>query len=104
MKNFEQLLKSPRSNNDTSGLGYTSTKEGESSKATKERSEKGKNTKLTCNFCGKKIHTSNVWKSKNANQPEKSKNMGHCHKCNKQGCQAQDCRAPRFEGHCYNHK
>ena len=28
IKYFEQLLKSLRSNNDTSGLGYTSTKEG----------------------------------------------------------------------------
>ena len=35
IKYFEQLLKSPRFNNDTLGLGYTSTKEGESSKTTK---------------------------------------------------------------------
>ena len=33
IKHFEQLLKSPRSSNDTSGLGFTSTKEGESSKS-----------------------------------------------------------------------
>ena len=29
IKHFEQLLKSPRSSNDTLGLGYTSTEEGE---------------------------------------------------------------------------
>lgn len=33
IKYFEQLMRSPRFNNDTSGLGYTSTKEGESSKS-----------------------------------------------------------------------
>ena len=32
IKYFEKLLKSPRSNNDTSRLGYASTEEGESSK------------------------------------------------------------------------
>ena len=40
IKQFEQFLKSPRSNNDTSRLGFTSTKEGESSKSAEERSEK----------------------------------------------------------------
>ena len=67
IKYFEQLSKSPRSNNDTSGLGYTSIEEGESSNTTKERSEKGKNSKHTCHFCGKKGHTTNVCRSKNAN-------------------------------------
>ena len=67
IKYFEQLLKSPRSNNDTLGLGYTSTEEGESSKTTKERSDKGKNTKPTCHFYGKKGHTSNVCRSKKTN-------------------------------------
>ena len=33
IKHFEQMLKSPRSNNDTSGLGFTSTEEGETSKS-----------------------------------------------------------------------
>ena len=33
IKHFEQLLKSPRSNNDTIGLRFTSTKEGETSKS-----------------------------------------------------------------------
>ena len=45
IKHFEQLIKSPRSSNDTSGLGFTSTEEGETSKSVKERSDKGKNTK-----------------------------------------------------------
>ena len=52
IKYFEQLLKSPRSSNDTSGLGYTNTKEGESSKTTEERNNKGKNTKPTYHFYG----------------------------------------------------
>ena len=35
--------------------------------------------------------------------------MGYCHKCNKQGHQAHDCRTrtirtPRYEGHFYNCK
>ena len=60
IKHFEQLLKSPRSSNDTSGLGFTSTKEGESSKTIEERSDKGKNTKPTFYFCGEKVHTYNV--------------------------------------------
>ena len=40
IKQFEQLLKSPRSSNDTSILGYTSTEEGESSKNAEETSDK----------------------------------------------------------------
>ena len=102
-------MKSPKSNNDTLGLWYTSTKEGESSKTTKKRSEKGKNSKPTCHFCGKKGHIANVCTIKNANQHEKPKNMGHYHKCNKQGHQAHECKtrtmhAPRFEGQCYNYQ
>ena len=54
IKHFEQLLKSPRSNNDTSGLGFTNTKEGESSKSVEERSDKGKNSKPTCHFYNKR--------------------------------------------------
>ncbi len=83
IKYFEQLLKSLRSSNDTSGLGYTITKKGESSKSTEERSDKHKNTKPTYHFCGKKGHTSNVCRSKNAHHYDQPKNMGHCHKCNK---------------------
>ena len=33
IKYFEKLMRYPRSNNDTNGLGYTITKEGESSKS-----------------------------------------------------------------------
>ena len=47
IKYFEQLLKSLRSSRDTTGLGYISTKDGESSKTAKERNNKGKNSKLT---------------------------------------------------------
>ena len=54
IKHFEQLLKSPRSNNDSLGLGFISTEEGESSKSAEERSDKGKNTKPTFHLCGKR--------------------------------------------------
>ena len=96
-----------RSSNDTLELGYTSTKEGESSKPIEERSDKGKNSKPTCHFCGKKGHTTNVCRSKNVNQHNKPKNMSHYHKCNKKGHQAHECKirtmhAQGFEGHCYN--
>ena len=67
IKNFEQLLKSPRSNNDTSGLGFTSTEEGETSKSAKQRSDKGKNSKPTCHFYNKKGHTTNAWRSRKIN-------------------------------------
>ena len=67
IKHFEQLLKSPRSNNDTSGLGFTSTEEGESSKSAEERSAKCKNTKPTCHFCDKKGHTGNACRSRKTN-------------------------------------
>ena len=78
-------MRSPRSNNDTSGLGYTSNKEGESSKSVTEISNKGKNSKPTCHNCGKKGHIFNMYRSKTAIQNVKKKSMGHCHKCNKQG-------------------
>ena len=90
IKNFEQFLKSPRSSNDTSGLGFTNIEEGESSKSAEERSDKGKNTKPTCHFYGKKRHTTHLCRSKKTNQHDKPKNMGHCHKCNKKGHQTQD--------------
>ena len=64
IKHFEQLLKLPRSNNDTLGLGFTNIEEGESSKSAKERSEKDKNTKPTCHFRGKQGYTTNVCRSK----------------------------------------
>ena len=83
IKYFEQLLKSPRSSRDTTRLGYTSNEEGESSKTVEERSIKGKNSKPTCHYYGKKGHTSNVCRSKNANQNVKTKSMAHCQKCKK---------------------
>ena len=67
IKHFEQLLKLPRSNNDTIGLGFTSTEEGETSKNAKKRSEKGKNSKPTCHVCNKKGHTANVCRSRKTN-------------------------------------
>ena len=36
-------MRSPRSNNDTIGLGYNSTEEGELSKSGEQRDKKGKN-------------------------------------------------------------
>ena len=98
-------MRSPRSNNDTSRLGYTSTKEGEPSKSVEERSNKvkkskptchnygkkgkrsnkGKNSKPTCHNYGKKGHTANVCRNKTVNQNGKQKNMGHYHKYNKHG-------------------
>ena len=62
-----QLLKYHRSKNDTLGLGYTSTKEGESSQTTKERNNKGMKSKPTCHYRGKKGHNDNVCRRKNAN-------------------------------------
>ena len=67
IKYFEQLLRSPRSNNDTLGLGYTSTKEGESSKFVEEKNIIGKNSKPTCHNCGKKGHVSNACRNKIVN-------------------------------------
>ena len=100
-------MRSPRSNNDTSRLGYTSTKEGESSKSGEERSNKGKNSKPTCHNFGKIGHTTNVCRSKIANHSPKKMFMGHFHKCNKQGHRAHECRTKtistqRFEGYYYN--
>ena len=60
-------MRSPRSNNDTTGLGYTSTEKGESSKSGEKRNNKGKNYKPTCHNCGKLGHIENVSRSNNAN-------------------------------------
>ena len=57
---------SPRSNNDIVGLGYTSTKKGESSK-NGEQINNGKNCKPTCLNCGKLGNTTNVYRSNNEN-------------------------------------
>lgn len=109
IKYFEQLLKSPTSSHDTQGLGYTNTEEGESSKTGEERNKKGKKTKPTCHFYGKKGHTSNVCKRKNAHQHDKPKSASYFDKCKNQGNQAHECRnrtikTSRFEGHYYNYK
>ena len=80
---FEQLLNSPKSSRDTTGLGYTSNEEGESSKAIEERNTKGKNSKPTCHYCGKKGHTSNVCRSKKVNDNTKTKFMAYNEKCKK---------------------
>ena len=85
IKYFEQLLKSPRYDNDTLGLGYKRTEEGESSKTTKERNDKGKNSKPIGHYYGNKGHIYNICRRKNTNQHDTPKNMGHCHKFNKQG-------------------
>ena len=90
IKYFEKLMRSPRSNDDTFGLGYTNIEEGESSKSGKERRNKGKNSKPTCHNYGKISHTANVCRRKTANQNPKNKFMGHCHKCNKQGHKAHE--------------
>ena len=57
-------MRSPRSNSDTSRLGYTSTEEIESSKNGEERSNKGKNSKCTYHNYGKIGHVVNVCRSK----------------------------------------
>ena len=107
IKYSKKLLRSPRSNNDTSRLGYISTKEGESSKNLEERNNKGKNSKPMCHNCGKKGHTTNVCRSKIVDHNVKHKSMVHYHKYNKQGHQAHECRTKTmhkqiFEGYCYN--
>ena len=109
IKYFEQLMRSPRSNNDTSRLGYTKPEEGESSKSSKERNNKGKNSKPTCHNCKKIRYTANVCWSKTANQNPKKKFIGHYHKCNNKGHYKHECRTKtihtqRFEGYCYNYQ
>ena len=91
IKYSEQLLKFPRSSRDTVGLGYISTEEGESSKNAEERNNKGKNSKPTFHYHGKKGYIANVLRNKNANQNAKPKFMAHYHKCNKQGHQRHEC-------------
>ena len=90
IKYFERLLKSPRSAHDTSGLGYTNTEVGESSKNTEQRNKKGKDSKPTCHYCNKKGHTANVCRSRRINQQSIPKGKGYCHKCNMQGHMTQD--------------
>ena len=100
-------MRSPRSNNNKFGVGYTSIEEGESSKSAEERSNKGKKSKPTCHNFGKKGHTTNVCRRKTKNQNVKPKNMTHCHNYKKKGHQAHELRTKtmhtqRFEGYFYN--
>ena len=61
-------MRSPRSNNDTTRLGYTSTEEGESSKSGEYKRKKGKNYKPTCHNYGKMGCTTNIFRRNNVNQ------------------------------------
>ena len=108
IKYFEKLMRSPRSNNDTIGLGNTSTEEGESSKSGEQRRKNGKNYKPTCHNCGKIGHIANVCKRNSINQNPKQKFMRHFHKCNKQGHQTHECRTKTihtqiFDRYYYNY-
>jgi hypothetical protein len=69
IKYFEGLMKSPKKNGDTAGLGYNSTSEkGESSNSGEKKITKGK---PTCHYCGKKGHIANDCRSKNGSQNPK---------------------------------
>lgn len=92
IKYFEKLMKYPRPNNGTTRLGYTSSKEGESSKSDEQSNKKGKNYKPTCHNCGKLGHTTNICRSNNENQNPKQKFKGYSHKCNNQGHKTHECR------------
>ena len=71
---FEDLLRSPRSINDTSRLGYISNFEkGESSSNGENKNNRGK---PTCNHCGKIGHKTNICKIKNGNHHSKQNNKG----------------------------
>jgi hypothetical protein len=50
-----------------------------------------------CHFYGKKGHTCNVCRSKNAHQHDKPKSTSYYHKCKKQGHQAHECRTKTTE-------
>ena len=77
---FEDLLRSPKSINGTSRLGYA--KKGESSNNGEKKNTKGK---PTCHHCGKIGHTKNICRSKNVNHDPKktvtgkSQKEGHKH-------------------------
>ena len=110
---FEELMRSPRSSSDTSGLGHvkhsSSTKEGESSKSGEQRNAKFKG-KPTCHHCGKLGHTANICRRKNGMKNPKPKFNGNYFNFKKKGHQEHECRSkksdaptsPRFKGYCYN--
>lgn len=93
---FEELMRSPRSSSDISGLGHikhsSSTKEGDSSKSGEKRNTKSKG-KPTCHHCGKIEHTQNICRNKKCMQNPKPKFTRNCFNCNKQGHQAHECRS-----------
>ena len=89
LRYFEDLLRSPRSINDTSRLGYISTsKKGESSSNGEKKNNKGK---PTCHHYEKIGCTTNIYRSKNGNQSPKKNTKVQCKKCKKQGHQAHEC-------------
>ena len=71
-------MKSPRTNNDTSGLRYTSIEISESSMDVEKRSDKGKDSKPTCHYYNKRGHTANVCRSRRINQQNIPKSKGYC--------------------------
>ena len=98
-------MKSPRRNNDTTRLGYTITKEGESFKSGEQRNNKGKNYKPTCHNYGKIGHTKNICRN------NKFKNYKPtCHNCRKLDHTTNVCRSnnenqnPKHKFKGYYHK
>ena len=77
---FEDLLRSPRSINDTSGLGYDW--KGESSRNGEKKNSKGK---PTCHHYGKIGHTTKICRRKNGNHSPKKNTKGQYMKCKKIG-------------------
>ena len=68
---FEDLLRSPKSINDTSRLGYA--EKGESSSNGEKNNTKGK---IACHHYGKIGHISNICRSKNGNHSLKKNTKG----------------------------
>ena len=101
MKYFEDLMRSPIGNNDTTRLGYknSTTEKGESSMSREQRNTKGK---PTCHYYGKQGHTKNFCRSKNVNQGPKQNVKGQCHKYKKQGHQAHECKTNNINSHKFN--
>ena len=107
IKYFKKIMEEPRSNNDTIGLVYSTTKKGESSRSGDKRKIKVKKNKPTRHHYGKLGHIENVCKRSIGNKNPKKKLNEHCHNYKKQGHQAHECRTKtintqRFEGYYYN--
>ena len=101
MKYFEDLMRSPRENGDTIGLGYSNstTEKKESSKSEEQRNSNGKPTN---HFYGKLGPTKSVCKRKNVNQGPKQNVKGQCYKCKMQGHQAHECITKNITTHKLN--